>query len=88
VKNEFRSLVDGSIYRLDPSDDSETDLYKAVGQTRTVAQLCQLMITVGSNVATDLLIEKLDVDNIRGTVHFLAYGRHECLARRRGQRGV
>src|SRR5882762_6900137 len=30
VKNEFRSLVDGSIYRLDPSDDSETDLYQAV----------------------------------------------------------
>jgi hypothetical protein len=40
VKNEFRSLVDGSIYRLDPGDDSETDLYKAVGQTRTLAQLC------------------------------------------------
>ncbi len=71
VKNEFRSLVDGSIYRLDPSDDSETDLYKAVGQTRTVAQLCELMITVSSNLATNLLIEKLGVDNIRGTVHSL-----------------
>src|ERR1700676_3026590 len=48
VKNEFRSLADGSIYRLDPSDDSETDLYRAAGQTRTVAQLCELMITVSS----------------------------------------
>jgi beta-lactamase class A len=71
VKNEFRSLADGSIYRLDPSDDSETDLYQAVGQTRTVAQLCELMITVSSNLATNLLIEKLGVDNIRGTVHSL-----------------
>jgi beta-lactamase class A len=71
VKNEFRSLVDGSIYRLDPGDDSETDLYKAIGQTRTVAQLCELMITVSSNLATNLLIEKLGVDNIRGTVHSL-----------------
>jgi len=71
VKNEFRSLVDGSIYTLDPSDDSETDLYKAVGQTRTLAQLCELMITVSSNLATNLLLEKLGVDAIRGTVHSL-----------------
>jgi len=71
VKNEFRSLVDGSIYTLDPSDDSETDLYKAVGQTRTLAQLCELMITVSSNLATNLLLEKLGVDDIRGTVHSL-----------------
>jgi beta-lactamase class A len=71
VKNEFHSLVDGSSYTLDPSDDSETDLYKAVGQTRTLGQLCELMITVSSNLATNLLIEKLGVDNIRGTVHSL-----------------
>src|SRR5260370_5491310 len=71
VKNEFRSLADGSIYRLDPSDDSETDLYKAVGQTRTLAQVCELMITVSNNLATNLLIEKLGVDNIPGMLHSL-----------------
>jgi beta-lactamase class A len=71
VKNEFHSLVDGSSYTLDPSDDSEADLYKAVGQTRTLGQLCELMITVSSNLATNLLIEKLGVDDIRGTVHSL-----------------
>jgi len=71
VKNEFRSLVDGSVYTLDPSDDSETDLYKAVGQTRTLAQLSELMITVSSNLATNLLLEKLGVDDIRGMVHSL-----------------
>ena len=71
VKNEFHSLADGSIYTLDAADDSEADLYKAVGQTRTLRQLCELMITVSSNFATNLLIEKLDVENIRGTVHAL-----------------
>jgi beta-lactamase class A len=71
VKNEFHSLVDGSIYTLDPADDSETDLYKAAGQTRTLRQLCELMITVSSNLATNLLIEKLGVENIRATVHSL-----------------
>ena len=71
VKNEFHSLVDGSIYTLDAADDSEAELYKAVGQTRTLRQLSELMITVSSNFATNLLIEKLGVDNIRATVHSL-----------------
>jgi beta-lactamase class A len=71
VRNEFRSLVDGSIYKLDAADDSEADLYKAEGQTRTLRQLCEWMITVSSNLATNLLIEKLGVENIRATVHSL-----------------
>jgi beta-lactamase class A len=71
INNEFHSLADGSIYTLDPKDDSETDLYRAVGQTRTLGQLCELMITVSSNLATNLLIERLGIDNIRATVHSL-----------------
>ncbi len=71
IKNEFHSLVDASIFKLDPADDSETDLYKAEGQTRTLSQLCELMITVSSNFATNLLVEKLGVENIRATVHTL-----------------
>jgi beta-lactamase class A len=68
IKNEFHSLVDGSIFTLKASDDSETDLYKAVGQTRTLDQLCDLMVTVSSNFATNLLIQKFGIDNIRATV--------------------
>jgi beta-lactamase class A len=71
IQNEFHSLADGSTFTLDPADDSETDLYKAVGQTRTLSQLCELMITVSSNFATNLLIQKLGVENIRETVHSL-----------------
>ena len=71
IRNEFHSLADGSTFTLDPKDDSETDLYQAVEQTRTLSQLCELMITVSSNFATNLLIQKLGVENIRATVHFL-----------------
>ena len=71
IKNQFRSLVDGSPYTLDPNDDSETALYQAVGGTRTLAQLSELMITVSSNLATNLLMDKLGVDNIRAGVHAL-----------------
>lgn len=71
IKNEFRSIVDGSPYKLDAADDSEVELYKAEGQTRTLGQLAELMITVSSNFATNLLIEKLGVENIHATVHSL-----------------
>jgi beta-lactamase class A len=71
VRNEFHSLVDGSLYQLDPNDDSETELYRAEGEIRTLGQLSELMITVSSNLATNLLMEKLGIDNIRAGVHAL-----------------
>ncbi|HLK04930.1 MAG TPA: serine hydrolase [Candidatus Acidoferrum sp.] len=71
IRNEFHSIVDGSVYKLDAGDDSDADLYKAEGQTRTIAQLAELMITVSSNFATNLLIEKLGVAQIRATVDAL-----------------
>jgi beta-lactamase class A len=71
LRNEFHSLVDGSVYTLDPADDSETDLYRALGQSRTLGQLSELMITVSSNLATNLLMGKLGVDNIRAGVQAL-----------------
>jgi len=71
IRNEFHSIVDGSIYQLNAEDDSENTLYHFEGQTRTLRQLCDLMITVSSNFATNLMIEKLGVENIRSTVQQL-----------------
>jgi beta-lactamase class A len=71
IGNEFHSLADGSPYALDASDDSEADLYRAVGSTRTLAQLSELMITVSSNLAANLLIERLGVGNIQRGVRAL-----------------
>jgi beta-lactamase class A len=71
IKNEFHSIVDQSRYTLSPADDSELELYKAEGQARTLGELCELMITVSSNLATNLLIEKLGVENIRAMVQGL-----------------
>ncbi len=68
IRNEFRSIVDGSTYALSVDDDSDREVYAAVGRTMTLRQLCELMITVSSNFATNLLIEKLGVEKIRGTV--------------------
>ena len=68
IRNEFRSIVDGSTYALSVGDDSDKEVYAAIGKTMTLRQLCEAMITVSSNFASNLLIEKLGVENIRRTV--------------------
>jgi len=68
VRNEFHSIVDGSLYKLSEGDDSDKEVYAAAGKTMTLRQLCEAMITVSSNFATNLLIEKLGAENIRRTV--------------------
>jgi beta-lactamase class A len=68
VRNEFHSIVDGSVYQLMVGDDSDTEVYNAIGGTLTLRRLCEAMITVSSNFATNLLIEKLGVENVRKTV--------------------
>jgi beta-lactamase class A len=68
VRNEFHSIVDRSLYKLSEGDDSDAAIYTHVGGTMTPRQLCEAMITVSSNLATNILIEKLGVENIRRTV--------------------
>jgi beta-lactamase class A len=92
VVNQFKSIVDGSPFTLSPADDSETDLYNAVGQTRTWRELCELMITSSSNLATNILIDRLGVARIRATVSALGAsgmdvrrGVEDSLAFRAGQ---
>ena len=38
VRNQFHSIVDGSVYQLSVDDDSEAEVYKAVGKTMTLRQ--------------------------------------------------
>jgi len=68
IKNEFHSIVDGSVYQLESADDSDADIYKSVGTTLTLRQLCEAMITRSSNLAANLLIERLGVANIQKTI--------------------
>lgn len=71
VKNEFKSIVDGSLYSLDSTDDSEHELYKRVGKKRTVADLTYDMIIVSSNLATNLVIEYVDAKKVTQTMRDL-----------------
>ncbi len=68
MRNEFHSIVDGSAYTMDVGEDSDGEVYKAAGKTMTLRALCEAMITVSSNFAANLLIERLGATNVQATV--------------------
>ncbi|MBL0742943.1 serine hydrolase [Chryseolinea sp. Jin1] len=71
LKNDFKSIVDSSAYSLDPKDDSEYELYNQLGKKRTIASLVYEMITVSSNLSTNILIEMADGKKVTQTVRDL-----------------
>ncbi len=80
VRNEFRSIVDSSRYRMEVSEDSEGNLYDIIGQHRTIRNLIDDMITMSSNLATNILIEKVDARNVTETMR--SYGADSILVLR------
>jgi beta-lactamase class A len=68
IRNEFHSIVDGSVYQLSVGDDSDAEVYAQIGKTMTLRGLCEAMITVSSNFAANLLIERVGAENVRKTV--------------------
>ncbi len=65
VQNAFRSIVDGSLYSI--GDDSDDAIYERLGEKMTVQELIYQMMTVSSNLATNLLIDFLSADSIQRT---------------------
>lgn len=68
IRNQFRSIVDGSPYSLSVGDDSDREVYANIGKPMTLRALNEAMITVSSNFATNLMIDRLGVENVRATV--------------------
>jgi len=78
IKNEFTSIFDNSKFSIDLSRDSGEELYDLIGKKRTIRQLVFDMITVSSNLATNILIELkenniFDVKVLRGVEDMKAY---------------
>jgi len=64
IYNSFTSIADGSPFALDVKDDSETSLYERIGGTEAIRQLTRLMIVQSSNLATNILLEKVGVKQV------------------------
>ena len=80
VKNSFLSLADQSEFSLAPGDDSETDLYRHIGEQLPMRELTRRMIVSSSNLAANLLIEKVGAARITGFMQ--ALGTNDLLVRR------
>lgn len=81
VRNEFASIADGSAYALSTEDDSEKDLYERIGQPLPIRDLVRRMITISSNLATNILIERVSPEQ---TTQFMRELGADSLIVRRG----
>ena len=71
VHTSFPSLVDGSPFAVGKEDDSDSTLYARVGGKASVRELLDLMITRSSNLATNILIERVGAGRAQGTARAL-----------------
>ena len=71
LKNEFKSIVDSSIFNLNGDDDSEKELYRHLGEKRTLYNLVYDMIIKSSNLATNTVIELVNAKNVTKTMRQL-----------------
>jgi len=71
VKNEFKSIVDGSSYKMDIGDDSGEELYNQINRKASIYDLMYDMITVSSNLATNILIELVGAKSVTSTMRDL-----------------
>ncbi|MFL5480646.1 MAG: serine hydrolase [Gemmatimonadaceae bacterium] len=79
VVNQFASLVDGSPFTLDAGSDSDSSLYKRVGERVRVDSLLWRMITRSSNLATNTLITLVGADAVTRTMRELGANRIQVL---------
>ena len=68
VANRFHSIVDGSEYWMDISEDSDSATYHLIGRQATIYDLTYAMITVSSNLATSNLIALVGAGNVMATL--------------------
>ncbi len=66
VENRFTSIADGSPFRIE--DDSDDALYEHIGSALPIRDLAERMITVSSNLATNLTIERVRADSVQRTM--------------------
>lgn len=71
IKDEFYSIVDSSVFKMDIGVDSEGRLYEKLGRKLPIKDLIFEMITMSSNLATNLLIDLVDARNVTNDMRAL-----------------
>jgi beta-lactamase class A len=72
IVNSFPSIADGSAFSLLESDDAETTLYHRIGESESIYELTRLMIVRSSNLATNILLERVGTQNVNDLIQTLS----------------
>jgi len=65
VRNRFTSIVNQEPFMLDLARDADPNVYGHLGKTLTVRELAYWMITLSSNLATNLLVDVIGIPTIQ-----------------------
>jgi beta-lactamase class A len=71
IINSFASIADGSKFSLLEADDSELTLYQRMGESEAIYELTRLMIVRSSNLATNILLEKVGAKSVNEFIQAL-----------------
>ncbi|HEX8617198.1 MAG TPA: serine hydrolase [Thermoanaerobaculia bacterium] len=65
VRNRFTSIVNQEPFMLDLGRDADPDVYGHLGKTMSVRDLAYWMITKSSNLATNLLVDVINIKTVQ-----------------------
>lgn len=68
VRNRFLSVADGQPFRVESGRDANSRVHRHLGKTMRVWELARHMITTSSNLATNLLVEVVGLEEIRASL--------------------
>ena len=68
VRNRFFSVMDGSPFCLEYERDSGSAVYAALGRTMKLGELAHHMIVTSNNLATNLLVDLIGVEQVGRTL--------------------
>ncbi len=65
VRNRFLSVADGEPFRIEPARDANNEVHARIGRTMRVRELARHMIVTSSNLATNILVDLIGLEEIR-----------------------
>lgn len=74
VRNQFVSVADGRLYRIDAGRDADAEVYAQIGKTMRIGELARHMIVTSSNLATNLLVDVVGLERVRQKLAALGVG--------------
>jgi beta-lactamase class A len=71
VRNRFLSIIDGEAFRVSAGRDANAKVHSARGRKLTIGELAYHMIVTSSNLATNLLLDVVGLDEAQKTLERL-----------------